>query len=123
MVKEEILYEIIERLEGNEYPEDIVIEHEGKKYRLKDVSDDDWEDCGSDGKYSSKNEMWKLYLEENKEEELKIFFTRLVTRTGSYYTDWYYDYDGVKVLQSYEEVVPEQIIPAHTVTKYKQIAL
>lgn len=69
----------------------------GVRYALKEIKDWDWSD---EGKYSygecvyqlgiaDKNVRWNI--EEGK--ELNIFIMQEATRSGSYFSDYYYDYE------------------------------
>lgn len=92
------------------------------KYGIVQVDETDWEDTGY-GKYYSQNITYQLVKFDstiseypaNKAitEELNIYFNLSVTKTGSYYTDWYYNYDKPTIMKKEIIQIPEQIIPAH----------
>jgi len=50
------------------------------------------------------------------------FLNVLVTMNGTWDDSWGTEWDEItyEKVEEYEEVVPEQVIPAHTITKYKQ---
>ena len=124
-IDKELLKKIVNRI-GEDDVEDLTIEVDGKNYGFLCIEDDVWEDDGR-GKYFSKcsryllglfgegDDRWKLV------EKYNVIALQCVTKTGSYYTDWHYEYDRPTFSYACEEVVPEQIIPAHTVVTFKDL--
>lgn len=117
----ELFQKIYNTIDEKENFEDFEYEDNGDRYGFKSIGDEDWEDDGS-GKYQYKDELVQLikFGEGCKfVEKFNFFVSRTISRSGSYYTDWYYDYMDMKPLISKEVLIPEQIIPAHTEIKYE----
>lgn len=53
--------------------------------------------------------------------DASAFLNVLVERHGTWDDSWGTEWDGTNysLLEAYDEVVPEVVIPAHTVTKYR----
>lgn len=126
-IDKELLKRIINQIDEEDI-EDLTIEVDNNRYGFLCIKDDSWEDDGR-GKYFSKcnkyvlglfgegNEEWKLV------EKYNVIAEQCVTKTGSYYTDWNYEYDEPTFSYACEDIVPEQIIPEHTVTVFKKLVL
>ena len=41
-------------------------------------------------------------------------------RSGSYFSDYYYDYDPLQVDQLVQKVIPQQIIPERTIVVFAE---
>ena len=123
-IDKELLQKIINQIDEEDI-EDLTIDIDNKSYGFSCIEDDAWEDDGR-GKYFYKcskyvlglfcgDESWKFV------EKYNVVALQCVTKTGSYYTDWYYEYYTPKFSYAYEEVVPEQIIPAYTRVAFKDL--
>ncbi len=83
-------------------------------------------------KYSS---FWCTASHQFKQEDIQEFAEEgidasellnvLVTLNGTWDESWGCEWDDItyEKVESYEELVPEVVIPAHTVTKYKTIQI
>ena len=101
--------------------DDFSYEHEGKRYCFKGVGDDSWDD---QGKYQFKTEQGQLIEEDKNYKEIQSFsfgVERGVARSGSYFTDYHYQYEPYDAFQIVEVLVPEVVIPAHTEEKWASI--
>lgn len=113
-----LLKEIVEKLsEENGSLEDLSVEVDGIAYGVTEHMIDKWDD---EGKYQFTTEHGTLcsYDENYKVvDSFPIFLERGITRSGSYFSDYNYDYDDIQVYELHKVTVPEQIIPEHTETK------
>lgn len=104
--------------------EDFSYEYEGKNYGFCETGDDNnWED---EGKYQYKTESGMLIEMDKNYKELQRFnygVSRSVQRSGSYFSDYYYDYDKYEAFEIVEDLIPEVIIPAHTEKKWNQLKI
>lgn len=119
-MNKELFLEIVASMDSEVCLEDFSYKHNGEKYGF-DISDDGWED---DGKYQYKYEQGQLVEFDEKYHIIQKFnfgITRTVSRTGSYYNDYYYDYSSIEAHEITEIIVPEVIIPEHTEEKWIKI--
>jgi len=117
------LFSLIVKKLGDKDLDDFEYKHDNVIYGFKDVGDDEWEDDGS-GKYQYKEEQGQLMSMDEKYNEIELFnfgVSRSTSRTGSYYTDYYYDSESYIPFEIKETLIPEQIIPAHTVDKWNKL--
>ena len=71
-----------------------------------------------EGKYQRRSVCYQLIsCDENSEswiiDRFNLFFEISESRTGSYYTDYYYSYEKPMIFKAKLVHIPEQIIPAH----------
>jgi len=102
-------------LEGNFY-----VNINGVDYGFISIEEGGWED---DGKYSFTTDYFQLVsfnCEEIKYpcckniiDKLNFFASVDASRTGSYYTGYYYNYDEPEYFKGFISHVPEVVIPAH----------
>ena len=93
------------------------------KYMFKDISEDEWEDDGT-GKYYYKLEKGQLIEVDEEYNEIKKFqygITRSIQRSGSYFSDWHHEYEPYEPCEIKEVLIPEKIIPAHTVEQWSRL--
>jgi len=113
-MKKELLFKIINGLKGNERSlEDNSIEIDGVKYGITNFKEDGWDD---EGKYQYNTEKGQLCSYDDKWNIIEVFdffLEQNVSRSGSYFSDYYYDYDDINPYTLEKVIVPEQIIPAH----------
>lgn len=117
-----LFLKIVEEL-GDTDLEDFEYIYEDKIYGFKGIGDDEWVDDGS-GKYQYKDEKGQLIEMDNEYKEIQSFnfgVSRSVSRTGSYYSEYYYDYEKYEVFEIKEVLIPEQIIPAHVENKWVKL--
>ena len=106
------LFSLIVKRLGDKDLDDFSCQCGNKYYRFKTI-DDNWED---DGKYQYRTEQGQL-IEMNKNyKEIQSFnfgISREVSRSGSYFTDYYYTNDDYEMFEIEEIVIPEVVIPEH----------
>ena len=92
---------------------------DGIEYGLKIVDETDWDD---QGKYQYKDVTGVLceILEDGSVTKYDIAVTQYITRSGSYFSDYYYDYDPLQVDQLVQKVIPQQIIPERTIVVFAE---
>lgn len=133
---QEITNFIKSKIQELKYSERNPIEDEDKiKFDLNDVNYDvicveesDWSD---EGKYQYQDITYQLVSFNNNEydypnkdniiDKFNLFFILPVTRSGSYFTNYYYEYDTPTICKQKTIHVSEQIIPAHDEYKMEEI--
>lgn len=92
---------------------------DGIEYELKIVDETDWDD---QGKYQYKDVTGILceILEDGSVTKYDIAVTQYITRSGSYFSDYYYQYDPLQVDQLVQKVIPQQIIPERTIVVFAE---
>jgi len=108
--------------------EELEFEFNGTNYALRSNGKDDWI---SDGKYESTTENYQLVSYDNSKIKYpcdkniinyyNLVVSQDVSRTGSYYTDWYYSYykPDMNVIET--ATVAEVIIPEHEEVIYRTV--
>ena len=97
--------------------EDMSVVVDGVKYGITNFKEDTWRD---EGKYQYNNEYGTLCSYDEDWNVVEIFDVNLelsLSRSGSYFSDWYYMYDSIKAYTEETVMIPERVIPAHEVTK------
>ena len=104
------------------------ITKDGVSYSLVEINSSDW--IGGE-KYEDKTITYQLVsidkniasypCEANILDYYDVVLTQGISRTGSHYTDWYYEYEEPYVELMYLENVTEVIIPAHQEVKLKSL--
>lgn len=95
--------------------EDIGEEVNGTNYGVKILDEGDWVD---EGKYQYRTDIGVLCEYDEKWNVVKMFDIAVIseiTRSGSYFTDYNYDYEDLEVNKIIKKVIPQQIIPERTV--------
>lgn len=97
-------------------------------YNLYCVEEGDWDD---EGKYQYQYNLYQLasydenvkkwLCDESLVDKYNIFLGQCVTRCGSYFSDYYYEYDKPDISIAYVEHIPEVVIPAHDEVKLKEL--
>lgn len=110
--------------------EEYELSFEGTKYALVDLGDNDWE---NDGKYQNRYYSYQLVsfddsktsypCDSNILDEYDISIDMCGSRTGSYYSEYYYDYDEPEFYRIKKVVVPEVVIPKHEDVKFEKLIL
>lgn len=105
---------------------DFYVDVNGVGYAFVSIEEGDWED---DGKYSFSTDYFQLVSFDCKEikypcykniiDKLNFFVSVGASRTGSYYTDYYYNYDEPEYFKGYIKHIKEVVIPAHDEVKFK----
>ena len=106
---------IVGEFDNESFLEDIGEEVNGSNYGVKVLDEGDWVD---EGKYQYRTDIGVLCEFDDKWNVVKMFglaVTSEITRSGSYFTDYNYDYDDLRVNKIIKKVIPKQIIPERTV--------
>lgn len=92
---------------------------DGIEYGLNIVDEGDWID---DGKYQYKDVTGVLckILEDGSVIKYDVAVTQYITRSGSYFTSYNYQYDPLQVDQLVQKVIPQQIIPERTIVVFAE---
>lgn len=106
---------IIGEFDNESFLEDIGDEVNGVNYGVKILNEGDWID---EGKYQYRTDVGVLCEFDDKWNIVKMFdiaVTSQITRSGSYFSDYNYDYEKLAVNKIIKKVIPQQIIPERTV--------
>ena len=106
---------IIAEFNKESFLEDIGDEVDGVNYGVKVLDEGDWVD---EGKYQYRTDIGVLCKYDEKWNVVKMFdiaVTSEITRNGSYFTDYNYDYEDLEVNKIIKKVIPQQIIPERRV--------
>lgn len=101
------------------------LEIDGVSYGILEEDGSDWTD---EGKYSYADKTYQLvsydknvsgYIcDDSIIDKYDLFITQSFSRSGSYFTDYYYQYDSPTVQVATIERVPEKVIKAHDEVKF-----
>lgn len=100
--------------------EDIGEEVNGTNYGVKVIDEGDWID---EGKYQYRTDIGVLCEFDDKWNVVKMFDIAAVseiTRSGSYFSEYNYEYDNLVVNKIIKKVIPKQIIPERTVVTLEE---
>ena len=106
---------IVGEFDNESFLEDIGEEVNGNNYGIQVLDEGDWID---EGKYQYRTDIGVLCEFDDKWNVVKMFdiaVTSEITRNGSYFTDYNYDYENLNVNKIIKKVIPQQIIPERTV--------
>ena len=111
--------EIVSHFDNEDDFEELGATIDGVEYGLDIVDESNWDD---QGKYQYKDVTGILYeiLEDGSVTKYDIAVTQYITRSGSYFSDYYYDYDRLQVDQLVQKVIPQQIIPERTIIVFAE---
>jgi len=113
-MEKDYLLKIMNGLKANERTlEDNSFKIDGGVYGVTDFDDGNWED---EGKYQYNTESGRLCRydkEYNVIEKYDIYIESSISRSGSYFSDYYYEYTGIRAYELKEILVAEVIIPEH----------
>lgn len=108
--------EIVNEFDYESSLEDIGITINGITYGIKVIDGGYWED---EGKYQYKTELGVLCeYDDGYDNVIKMFDIAIrsnITRSGSYFTDYNYDYEDLEINKIIKKVIPQQIIPERIV--------
>lgn len=109
--------EIISKLDFKHFLEDVGGEVQDKEYYFNIVEEGDWDD---EGKYQYKTDIGLLcMMENNGVDDMATTFDIAVlldvTRSGSYFSEYYYNFDEPRVNKVIKKIIPKQIIPEREV--------
>ena len=106
--------EIVKQFDEVTLLEDVGCEFNGERYGTEALLESDWDD---QGKYQYQEEyglLCKLDESCNVVEKYDICVVNDITRCGSYFSEYYYE-NELRVEQIVKKVIPEVVIPEHTV--------
>lgn len=111
--------EIVSHFDNEDYYEELGATIDGIEYGLDIVNEGDWDD---QGKYQYKDVTGILseILEDGSVTKYDIAITQYITRCGSYFSDYNYEYNPLQVDQLVQKVIPQQIIPERTVVTFAE---
>lgn len=109
---------IVSHFDNEDWYEELGATIDGVEYRLEIVDDGDWDD---QGKYQFKDVTGILcrISEDGSVTKYDIAVTQYITRSGSYFSDYYYEYEPLQVDQLVLKVIPQQIIPKRIIVTFE----
>lgn len=109
--------EIVSHFDNEDWYEELGATVNGVEYGLDIVDDGDWDD---QGKYQYKDVTGVLCKtsEDGSVSKYDIAVTQYITRSGSYFSEYYYEYEPLQVDQLVQKVIPQQIILERTVVTF-----
>ena len=118
LVSDELLQELKDFLVARcntevDLMEDLVFLYNGKNYSFELLKESAWDD---QGKYQYQDVDYILKDEEGN--YMNVMAEVVVTRSGSYVSEYYYEYDIPVLYTIGTKIVPEQVIPEHEVVVY-----
>lgn len=110
---------IVSHFNNEDDLEELGVTIDGIEYGLKIVDETNWDD---QGKYQYKDVTGVLckILEDDSVTKYDVAVTQYITRSGSYFSDYYYQYDPLQVDQLVQKVIPQQIIPERTIVVFAE---
>jgi len=118
-----LFVKIVKELNGYDLDDFEYTDSDGKIYSFKEIGDDSWDD---QGKYQYKYEQGQLVEMDKNWKEIQAFnfgVSRSVQRSGSYFSDYNYDYKPYEVFEIKEVLIPEKIIPAHIENEWNKLQI
>lgn len=108
---------IVSNFDNEDWYEELGAIIDGVEYGLDIVDEGDWDD---QGKYQYKDVTGILceILEDGYVTKYDIAVTQYITRCGSYFSEYNYEYAPLQVDQLVQKVIPQQIIPERTVVTF-----
>lgn len=106
---------IVAEFNKESFLEDIGEEVNGTNYGVKVVDEGDWID---EGKYQYRTDVGILCEYDENWNMVKMFdiaVTSQIIRSGSYFSNYNYEYEELEVNKIIKKVIPKQIIPERTV--------
>ena len=109
---------IVSHFDNEDWYEELGATIDGVEYRLEIVDDGDWDD---QGKYQYKDVTGVLCKtsEDGSVTKYDIAVTQYITRSGSYFSEYYYEYEPLQVDQLVLRVIPQQIIPKRIIVTFE----
>lgn len=110
--------EIVNHFDNEDWYEELGATVDGIEYGLDIIDDENWDD---QGKYQCKDVTGVLYKisEDSSIIKYDIAVTQYITRSGSYFSEYDYEYEPLEVRQLVQKVIPQQIIPERTIVTFK----
>lgn len=111
--------EIVNHFDNEDWYEELGATIDGAKYELDIINDENWDD---QGKYQCKDVTGVLYKisEDGNVTKYDIAVTQYITRSGSYFSEYNYEYEPLDVRQLIKKVIPQQIIPERTIVTFQE---
>lgn len=108
---------IVNHFDNEGWYEELGATVNGVEYGLDIVDESDWDD---QGKYQYKDVTGLLckVSEDNSVTKYDIAVTQYITRCGSYFSEYNYEYAPLQVDQLVQKIIPQQIIPERTVVTF-----
>lgn len=109
--------EIVSHFDNEDYYEELGATIDGVEYGLDIVDESNWDD---QGKYQFKDVTGILcrISEDDSVTKYDIAVTQYITRCGSYFSEYNYEYAPLQVDQLVQKVIPQQIIPKRTIVTF-----
>lgn len=109
--------EIVSHFDNEGWYEYLGATVDGVEYGVNITDEGDWDD---QGKYQYKDVTGVLckVSEDNHVTKYDIAVTQYITRCGSYFSEYYYEYEPLQVDQLIQKVIPQQIIPERTIVTF-----
>lgn len=110
--------EIVSHFDNEDWYEELGATIDGVEYGLDIVDVGDWIDGG---KYQYKDVTGVLCKtsEDGSVTKYDIAVTQYITRSGSYFSEYYYEYEPLQVDQLVLRVIPQQIIPKRIIFTFE----
>ena len=111
----EVAKKIVAEFNKESFLEDIGEEVNGVNYGVEVLDEGDWID---EGKYQYRTDIGVLCEYDEKWNVVKMFdiaVTSEITRSGSYFSEYNYEYEDLEVNKIIKKFIPQQIIPERTV--------
>lgn len=108
---------IVSHFDNEDWYEELGATIDGVEYGLDIVDEGDWND---QGKYQYKDVTGILCKtsEDGLVTKYDIAVTQYITRCGSYFSEYNYEYAPLQVDQLVQKIIPQQIIPERTVVTF-----
>lgn len=108
---------IVSHFDNEDWYEELGATVNGVEYGLDIIDESNWDD---QGKYQFKDVTGVLCktLEDGSVTKYDIAVTQYITRCGSYFSEYNYEYAQLQVDQLVQKVIPQQIIPERTVVTF-----
>lgn len=109
---------IVSHFDNEGWYEELGATVNGVEYGLDIVDEGDWDD---QGKYQYKDVTGVLckISEDGSVTKYDIAVTQYITRCGSYFSDYCYEYEPLQVDQLVLKVIPQQIIPKRIIVTFE----
>ena len=109
--------EIVNHFDNEDWYEELGAIIDGVEYGLDIVDESNWDD---QGKYQFKDVTGILcrISEDGSVTKYDIAVTQYITRCGSYFSEYNYEYAPLQVDQLVQKVIPQQIIPERTIVTF-----
>lgn len=109
---------IVSHFDNEDWYEELGAIIDGVEYGLDIVDEGDWDD---QGKYQYKDVTGVLCKtsEDGSVTKYDIAVTQYITRSGSYFSEYYYEYEPLQVDQLVLRVIPQQIIPKRIIVTFE----